>query len=166
MSDCQSMWSDLSKLWEQYSKIVKMVGVAVNPEAVVAIEIAEKFGKAWNDVFGNGVLHIGPRYLGVGDTLKGDVLAGTQRQFAVAPVPHNARITFKKVGGEAAGTVTFCGFDKAGKHSRIAQFNLSKDTPDDKTFDAVLPANLAGAVIVHSDSVFKQLQYTLRHAFA
>jgi hypothetical protein len=159
------MYQHAAELWKKYGTLVKTGVAAAGPQGAsvaAAIEISEQLGNTWNKLVGNSSLKVGPRYLFPNRLETGTVILGTERTFISSALSADSRVVFKKVDGDAAGTIILCIFNERGEHQDLKRFVLPKNSKDGTTFQASVPKNHVVSVRIDSDSELKKLSYSLR----
>jgi hypothetical protein len=183
MSDCQSLFGVVEKLYPQYIEYVKLLpGIAVgistgNPAAAAAAvkaagkveQVLGHFYEVWNKM--DGPAHLGARDLPLNTPCTGSIFSKGERMF-VTPAPIHAdrvRVRITEQDGKGKTDIRVCLLDGTGSHEDVRitdTWNESNDEKDNSSqkLDKVVENTLGKYLVVHfsGHSLLDKMNYTLQ----
>jgi hypothetical protein len=177
---CESGTKIASDIWAKYDVVVKALGCAivavaseggVPPNACLdgadkVEKVADQMFEFWNTAAQNSWARIGPRRIGLGETLDGKLVSTGGRLFVGdKPVSsHEIEVTIEKRDGKAETEVTVCK-EYRGKLTKLWTFRMANGKDNvGKVWKKTFKGMRGHIPIIHLDakSVANTMAYSVR----
>lgn len=177
---CKSAASVTADIWDEWGKVIKVVGCAGVATASGGLsysscyETANKIDKAvqkmiafWNKQAGNSWAKIGPRRLDFDVWHEGNIVGTTGRMFVSAYPSPNKRINVKvkKLDNKGKVEVVVCKVDSNNKYTKVASHVFQPGSDNiGKEWKVEIKGARDDVISIHIDgkSVAKSFKYKLR----